>query len=347
MRLDLIENSGPDNLRDTLKAQISHASEVSIAVAFITQAGLDEIVQPLQQVATNGKVRLLTGLYQKFTEPRALRTLCRLQRQTQGRLSVRLSREPQFHRKLYVLTNRVYATAILGSSNLTQDGLRSGGELNLMMRLPTNSVVFKKMAKAFDNDWEHRAVPLTREQIVEYEKDRETVPAQKSFTSKQLKTILGVSPSHSEARADGQDPPERFWRDCVTGIAAKRTQQVISDTTNWDEKGYSWYSLGGVHPYANGDRILLFDFYDERVRLVKVRGIAHTKVATPDGRHFVAYRPLAKAEWRFSKGLWAALRDEGINRTTARKRRKLSLQKAEHLKILMRSVRRRKRRSRT
>lgn len=153
-----------------------------------------------------------------------------------------------------------------------------------------------------------------------------------------------MSPSHSGAKASAQDQPERFWRDCVTGDAAKRTQQVISDTTNWDDKGYSWYAVGGAHPYGNGDRILLFDFYDEHVRLVKVRSVAHTKVATPDGRHFVAYRPLVNADRRFSKGLWAALKGEGINRTNARERRKLSVQKVEHLKALLRSGRRHKRR---
>src|SRR5437016_13080803 len=68
---DIIENSGPDNLRDTLRSHLRRASEVSIAVAFVRQSGLDEIVQALRQVATRGNVRLLTGLYQKMTEPRA------------------------------------------------------------------------------------------------------------------------------------------------------------------------------------------------------------------------------------------------------------------------------------
>jgi HKD family nuclease len=88
-------------------------------------------------VAADGGVRLLTGLYQKFTEPQALRTLLRIQEETCGQLSVRLSLEPQFHRKMYLLTSRTRSTAILGSSNLTRDGLRSGGELNVMVCLPT------------------------------------------------------------------------------------------------------------------------------------------------------------------------------------------------------------------
>jgi HKD family nuclease len=136
VKLDIIENNGPDNLRDTLRFRLRRASNVSIAVAFVTRAGLDDIVQALRQVAANGSVRLLTGLYQKVTEPEALRTLLRIQEETRGRFSVRLSREPRFHRKLYLLYSRKNATAIIGSSNLTSEGLRSGGELNLIARLP-------------------------------------------------------------------------------------------------------------------------------------------------------------------------------------------------------------------
>jgi hypothetical protein len=82
MRLDIIENNGPDNLRDALRSQLRRASEVSIAVAFVSKAGLDEVLQSLRQVAAIGNVRLLTGLYQKITEPEALKTLLRAPNKT-------------------------------------------------------------------------------------------------------------------------------------------------------------------------------------------------------------------------------------------------------------------------
>jgi len=103
MRFALIENSGQNNLRDYLNGVLCRADRIDIAVAFITQAGLTEILQALRQVAGRGQVRILTGLYQGFTEPEALRMLLRVQDQTEGRLSVRLSTEPNFHRKLYLV----------------------------------------------------------------------------------------------------------------------------------------------------------------------------------------------------------------------------------------------------
>lgn len=39
MRLALIENSGPNNLREYLNGVLSRADRIDIAVAFITQAG--------------------------------------------------------------------------------------------------------------------------------------------------------------------------------------------------------------------------------------------------------------------------------------------------------------------
>ncbi len=75
---EIIENKGPDNLRDTLKARLLRASEVCIAAAFVTRSGIDTIIQALRQVAGKGRVRLITGLYQHVTEPQALETLLRM-----------------------------------------------------------------------------------------------------------------------------------------------------------------------------------------------------------------------------------------------------------------------------
>jgi HKD family nuclease len=341
VKLDVIQNSGPDNLRDTLKANFARVSEVSIAVAFVTQSGLKEILQSLRQVAVKGHVRLLTGLYQKVTEPQALRTLLRVQDETRGRFAVHLSREPQFHWKLYLLKSRSDSTLIVGSSNLTQEGMRSGGELNVMTGLPTGSLSVRKITQAFENDWQHQAVELTADQIIEYEKARPKSPRWENFTGGQLAKILGATPSHQQANHDNED--KSYWRDCVDSYVKKRTMQVVSENTNWDDQDWGYFGPGRFHRYKIGDRIFLFDFTDRRLELVEVRDIAHTKVATPDGRHFVAYKPLSKTTRRFSKKLWASLENEGITPTNAVYRRNINSTKAESLRLLMRPPKKRRR----
>jgi HKD family nuclease len=308
---------------------------VAIGVAFVTQSGLEDILQSLRQVAVSGRVRLLTGLYQKVTEPTALKTLFQVQKETRGRFSVRLSTEPQYHRKVYIVRGRTNCAIIMGSSNLTREGLRSGGELNLVVRLPKGSRAGNKLAQPFEDDWEYRAVPLAPEQIVEYEKARPEPPNWESYRKGQLSRILGAAPSHQQAAGD--DTAADTWRDCITGWVMRKTKRIISDSTNWDEKDYGWFTPGGPHPYKIGDCIFLFDFADKRVRVVQVRDVAHTTAPTPDGTHFVAYTPVPRRTRRFSKQLWVALAAENIDRKRAQNGRKLSAAQADRLHIIVRA----------
>lgn len=336
MKLDVIENCGPDNLRDMLRAECKRATttDVAIGVAFVTQSGLDDILQSLRRVAESGRVRLLTGLYQKVTEPQALKTLFQVQDETRGKFSVRLSTEPQYHRKVYILRGRTNVAVIVGSSNLTREGLRSGGELNAVVRFPKGSLAGKKLTGAFEADWEHHAVPLAAEQIVAYEKARPEPPKWESYHKEQLQRILGVAPRHQQA--DDATAAETF-RDYVNGTVTRRTERVISETTNWDEKGYGWFCPCGTHPYKIGDRIFLFDFPDKRVRVVRVRDIARTTVPTPNGRHFVAYTAVPRLTRQFSRRFWLSLAAENIDREKAKTLRKLSEAQADRLNTIVRA----------
>lgn len=313
LTFQVIENSGPNNIRDVLKAKLSSASEVCIAVAFVTQAGLDEIIQPLRQVAAGGRVRLITGLYQRFTEPRALQTLLDIQEKTRDRFSVRLSREPHFHAKIYLISEKGQATAIIGSSNLTKDGLRSSGELNFMVSLPKNDRANGKLMAAFEKDWKHRAVPLTASQIERYASRRKTMIRPRSLTERQLETILGAPTI--EPAEDETESFFRYWRDCISGYVSKRTERLISETTNWDDKRYQWYGTGSGHPYQIGDRIFIFDFTSKHLRLAEVMDFTYTPIPTEDGRHFVAFRTLRRK--RLSRTLWNQLRGFRLNRDNA------------------------------
>jgi HKD family nuclease len=337
VKLDVIENSGPDNLRDAVKTALKRASDACLAVAFVTQSGLGEIIQSLRQVAASGTVRFITGPYQSHTEPEALRTLLRVQEETRGQFAVRLSKEPKFHRKLYLVRNSSHWVAIVGSSNLTRDGLRSGGELNLIARLSKASRSVRTMTQAFEDDWQHRSVPLVARQIEQYSRLRPQDTQARVYSRTELAKILGDKPSHREATAEKtQAEGVDLWRDCITGYVKKRTEQVIAQTTNWDDKNYWWFGADSAHPYKIGDQVFQFDFPDRRLRLVRIKDVARTTIRTPDGRHFIAYLPDFRRTRRFSKKLWTLLQSEGINRKNARRRTKLSPRKAKRLEALLR-----------
>ncbi len=338
--LEFIENSGPDNLRDTLTALLLKTStnEVCVAVAFTTQSGLDEIIQPLRQVATQGSVRLITGLYQQVTEPQALETLLKIQKETRGKFSVKLSKEPQFHRKFYILESKSQTIAIVGSSNLTKEGLQSGGEINVIISSARNTTSARDLKKIFEKEWGQRAVSLSAKQIAKYKKARNKKTEFKNFNRSELKSILGTELVHQKADPSAPETPE-YWRDCISGYAKKSTNQIISETTNWDAYNYSWYSTGGKHQFRIDDRIFLFDEPEGKLSLVRVTDIARIKVSTPDGRNFIAYKYVRGYGKRFSKKLWEALKKEGINKGDICERVSVSTETFQRLSSLIKAKR--------
>lgn len=312
---EFIENVGPNSVLSNLRRMTKGAGRVDIAVAFISASGLNQLLPSLQRVASRGEVRILTGLYQGITDPRALSTLLRVQEQTRGRLSVRISRESKFHRKLYLVRAGGNVKAVVGSSNLTNDGLSSGGELNVYLSSAAGSAQMRRLLSAFDDDWKERAVPLDKGIIGRYSQS-DSVNQQRARTKTlPLRSILGARTTSRRAKDERPESPVSFWRDSVDGYVSKQTEAVISSTTDWDERGYSWYSAGS-HRFKPKDRILMFDFRKDFVQVVQVVGSTRTAVRTPDGVHFVAFKPvrgekarrLTPARWR---GLKAAL---GITR---------------------------------
>lgn len=309
--LGLIENAGPNHLRGFLKSHATSTTGIDIAVAFVTQRGLDELLPSLRKASSNRPVRIVTGLYHGFTEPQALKSLLAEQKDTQGRLSVRLSNNTRFHWKLYVLHRQKTATAVIGSSNLTAEGLGQSGELNAVMTLKRSSSAFKLLNKHFHEEWE-QAVPLSKERVDRYAKVRPQKVPQPSIP---LKDILGTVRKHERQPGPGENQHKpQFWRSYIDGYVSDATEQVIADRTNWDDKGYFWYSSGEPR-HRDGDEIIMFDFNDGWVRLARVVDTTRTPNRTPDGRQFTAYTVVASSHRRrLDKPLRARLVSEGLLR---------------------------------
>jgi HKD family nuclease len=288
-KFEIIENTGPNNVFDTLKLLLRKASQVDIAVAFVSAPGLNELLPTLHQVAARGTVRILTGLYQSITDPLALRALLRAQTQTRGQLSTHISKDPKFHRKMYLARDRNIIRAIVGSSNLTRDGLRSGGEMNVYLSSPANSASMCRLAETFDISWEHRSVPLEVGIIDRYVRLGHFHKQKESKHNLPLRKIIGASSLAGLSGGGKPDGTVTFWRDTIQGYVSKQTEAVIASTTNWDDRGYFWYS-SGPHKYKQKDRILMFDLTVNKVQVVQVVAWTRTAVRTPDGVHFVAFK---------------------------------------------------------
>jgi HKD family nuclease len=316
-RFEFVENAGPNSVKAALKDAFAAAQSIDIQVAFASEAGVAALLPPMRKVAAKrgGKVRILVGLYQRITTPSALRMLLEAQDQTRGQLEVRLACETHFHRKMYISRTRKTVTVLIGSSNLTMDGLQSSGEMNVMASLANSSRSARHLMEIFESDWkDDQSVPLTSSKIRVYE--RQGRPTAARMVSKgDLKQILGAGAKHSKANSSLDESDScRYWRDEIAGYVKDRTEVVIADETSWDKRGWDWASA--TPQYRRGDRILFIDTADRPgwTYLAEIRQVTRTGRRTPDGRYFAAFTKLSRTRKRkLTRRMRKELRKSGFS----------------------------------
>lgn len=311
IRVGAIENSGPNTLVSYLRNAGSAATKIDIAVAFITTAGLESVLHLLKRTSAQGQVRLLTGLYQGFTEPKALRTLLREQQQSDGRFLVQISTDQHFHWKTYFLLGKSTANIVIGSSNLTDDGLRQTGEFNAVLSMRKASKPFRDLHGVFEKHWQSKSKLLAEEVLVNYEKWRTSIESTGRNRNVPLGKILAVT-----RRKPKEEPTRepRFWRMGIDGELSEEAQSLLRETTNWDRRGYfflnTWRTSLGI-----GDQVVLFDRIAGNVTVVEIKDTAITPARTPDGSHFAAYLPIRGIGLRkLVPKRWKSLKGAGLIR---------------------------------
>ncbi len=189
-------------LLDAMARDMADASRFDLAVAFVTDSGLDQI-EPfiLDFFGRNGQMRLLTGDYLDVTEPRALRRMLDWIEEYDGQCGIRVFQTAAgigFHPKAYILhRGDAGATAYIGSSNLTRHALRRGLEWNQRLDGAHSDRQIVAIGEEFDRLFAHpRTRSLDRAWIDGYEKRR-------TPTTPSLRT-QGVDPEEEQPKA----PPE-------------------------------------------------------------------------------------------------------------------------------------------
>jgi HKD family nuclease len=310
VRIGAIENSGPNTLVAFLQNARSGCTQIDIAVAFITAAGLDSLLFLFKKAASKGRVRILTGLYQGFTEPKVLWTLLREQEQTEGRLSVRVSLDGHFNWKAYLLVKKDTAKVVVGSSNLTDDGLHQTGELNVVLSLGTASKEFAVLRGFFEQHWQGKSEALTDEIVAKYEGWRKEAGPVLKHRAVPIRKILAGTPK--KGKVERHEP--RFWQTCIDGHLEGETEDLLKRTTNWEERGWLYFSTGRS-TFQPGDKVILFDLCDEYLGVVEITDTAKMPVRTPVGFYFAAYRRVRwYARRRLVPNRWKALKAVGLLR---------------------------------
>jgi HKD family nuclease len=141
MKLEIADNV-TRNMASVLTSAVGRGSDIRIAVAFASRAGLAIIEESLQEAIRRGaSLEFLVGLDFRTTEPEALSTLFELSQNHAGvDLYCMASLEPQavYHPKLYLARGENDVVCVVGSSNLTAGGLKRNVEVNVAMEGAAN-----------------------------------------------------------------------------------------------------------------------------------------------------------------------------------------------------------------
>ncbi len=138
MHVQIIDNAN-HSLASILPIAIEGSAEVKIAVAFVSRRGLETIESAIQTVlGVGGYAEFLVGLDMQTTEPDALQDLYDLSRASSNvSLFCYSKANPTgiYHSKLYLMkTDDDEVTSVVGSSNLTDGGLKKNMEINVVLR---------------------------------------------------------------------------------------------------------------------------------------------------------------------------------------------------------------------
>ena len=146
-----------DNLSETMSSalipEVARSSDVRFAVAFMSAGGLallhDSIAVALQSGA---HAEFVVGMDMRSTDPEAVIALHELSKKKSG-LELYCYASPSasaiYHPKMYLLRAGDEAAAIIGSSNLTEGGLRRNVEVNLLVRGAVNDELMSDLYSAY------------------------------------------------------------------------------------------------------------------------------------------------------------------------------------------------------
>ncbi len=156
----VVLNGGPgQSVLRILREELSKCRSFLFSVAFVTPRALALLKQELVDFAGTG--RIVTSDYLAFNSPASFVELMNLE---QLGIEVRLHSSPAFHPKGYIFEHADAVTAMVGSSNLTENALVTNHEWNLKVTAALGSDLASQFSKLAQEQI-GESVPLTREWV--------------------------------------------------------------------------------------------------------------------------------------------------------------------------------------
>ncbi|HKK94693.1 MAG TPA: DEAD/DEAH box helicase [Anaerovoracaceae bacterium] len=181
----------------SLEAELINCIEFSFSVAFITESGVQVLLNILSELKEkNIKGRIITSQYQNFTEPKALRRLLEF-----GNVELRIVTEGNFHAKGYIFKKEDESYSfIIGSSNLTQNALCMNKEWNIRLSSLENGSVMQNIISEYDYNFIN-STAVTKDWIDQYEKIYSSYRKARLSADSGTINLETISPNEMQKRA--------------------------------------------------------------------------------------------------------------------------------------------------
>jgi HKD family nuclease len=198
-----------------LSAAIQGSQDIRMAVAFASRSGFSLIWEPLESALSAGAyVEFIVGLDRRVTEPAVLQSLYELNRANTNVSFYCYSKEKEsgiYHPKLYILRANDEVTTVVGSSNLTEGGLRKNIEINVAISGNIRDEVIADSYTAYDHlKFDNKHFEPDEEYLATYGEARKREQAR---TSQDV--VLKELIKHLEEKAKSLRRPKPTRRDVV------------------------------------------------------------------------------------------------------------------------------------
>lgn len=326
MRVEAIPNRGVASMAPEVESGLGWAREADIATAFVTPAALGRLEAALARASERRRplrIRVLVGLYQRFTPPTALARLLSLRKRFPGKLYVHVARNRRFHWKLYAFRNRGERRFYVGSANLTRDGMTAEGELCVKITAEARDPISKSLEAEFDKLWRDGRKSVTLDNLLLGEYRKVARPARRYAEPGRDEALEGVlvAPERFRTEASAPGPAGRARpRASYTQLdVSEETEEIVRAETNWDREGWGFTVYERKDDFEKDLRARLLLLVtraggtrEHHLSLAAVRDEA--VLDTPDGKYFLARsRVRYSRERRYDEEVGRALKAVGLS----------------------------------
>ncbi len=170
MRVEIVANLERTTLA-ALAPALENAIDIRVAVAFVSQDGLSKMMPHLEIALQAGaNIEFLVGMDPHATDPKAIKELYAMHC-ANPQLSL-LCFAPRntnaiYHPKVYLARDNETATALIGSSNLTQGGLTKNFEANVILTASLDSEIISEIYSTYAQWKYHRQRVIPDEEFID------------------------------------------------------------------------------------------------------------------------------------------------------------------------------------